>query len=115
MPTIKIKRDFTTAPGPRYNSEGKNSGEQFRKEVLEPKVRQATESREALTVDLDGTSGYGTSFLEESFGGLIRESGFSLAQLKSALRFKSNDEPELIDEINEYMRDAEAARLEGGK
>ena len=107
---IKIRRDFTTAPGPRYRSEGDHSGEQFREDVLQPKVQLAVTNGEELTIDLDGTSGYGTSFLEESFGGLIRECHFTLAQLKSILRFKSSDEPELIDEINEYLNDAETAK-----
>ena len=64
---IKIASAFTTAPGPRNISEGKFSGEQFRKDFLLPKVREACEQKCFLTVDLDGTSGYGTSFLEESF------------------------------------------------
>ena len=98
MPTIKVKRDFTSAPGPRYRTEGAPSGEQFRKDVLEQKVRRATETGEVLTIDLDGTSGYGTSFLEESFGGLIRDSHFTLAQLTSVLQFISKDEPELIED-----------------
>lgn len=104
---IKIATDFTTAPGPRHLSEGKFSGEQFRVEVLLPKVIDACKHNQMLMIDLDGTSGFGTSFLEESFGGLIRENDLSLAQLKSILKFKSDDEPDLLNEINEYMEDAE--------
>jgi hypothetical protein len=112
---IKIKSDFTSAPGPRYRNEGEHSGEEFREDVLQPKVRQAVETAEMLTIDLDGTSGFGTSFLEESFGGLIRECGLSLGQLNSVLRFKSEEEPELIEEITEYLNDAEALRVKKGK
>lgn len=104
---IKIANDFTTAPGPRYVTEGKFSGEQFRKELLLPKVREACDRKCALTVDLDGTSGYGTSFLEEAFGGLIREDNFRLATLDSVLTLISNEEPELLAEIREYLEDAE--------
>src|SRR5215212_7406867 len=78
---IKIASEFSTAPGPRNISEGKFSGEQFRKELLLPKVREACDKKSQLIIDLDGTSGYGTSFLEESFGGLIREDNLSLAML----------------------------------
>lgn len=104
---IKIASEFTTAPGPRHISEGKYSGEQFRKELLLPKVREACNKNCQLTIDLDGTSGYGTSFLEESFGGLIREDNLSLATLDSTLRFVSQEEPDLLTEIREYMQDAQ--------
>lgn len=104
---IKIATDFTTAPGPRLISEGKFSGEQFRKEVLLPKVREAISKKCSLVVDLDGTSGYGTSFLEESFGGLIREDKISLATINSFLTLVSTEEPDLLMEIREYLEDAE--------
>lgn len=110
---IKISSDFTTAPGPRKVSEGKFSGEQFRKEFLLPRVREASDKKCYLTIDLDGTSGYGTSFLEESFGGLIREDNLSLATLDSVLQFVSQEEPDLLSEIREYMEDAEKEK--GGK
>ena len=110
---IRIASDFTTAPGPRKVSEGRFSGEQFRKEILLPKLREALDMRCLLTVDLDGTSGYGTSFLEESFGGLIRDDNLSLTTLDTALEFVSHEEPDLLTEIREYMEDAEKEK--GGK
>lgn len=110
---IKIASEFSTAPGPRKVSEGKFSGELFRKEILLPKVLEARDKKCALTIDLDGTSGFGTSFLEESFGGLIRENDLSLAILDSVFRFVSNEEPGLLTEIREYMEEAEKAK--GGK
>jgi hypothetical protein len=103
---IKIATEFTTAPGPRYINEGKFSGELFRKEILLPKLREALQSQCCLEVDLDGTAGYGTSFLEESFGGLIREDKLDLETLKKSLKFISTEQPDLLDEINEYIADA---------
>lgn len=111
---LKIATAFTTAPGPRHVSEGKFSGEQFRKELVLPKIIEACEKNEVLTIDLDGTSGYGTSFLEESFGGLIREDKLSLSTLNSVLKFVSTEEPDLLSEIQEYMNDAEKERVKGG-
>ena len=74
MESIKliISKDFTTAPGPRYIEEGEMSGEFFRDEYLYPAYLKALEANVKLVVDLDNTAGYATSFLEESFGGLIR-------------------------------------------
>lgn len=64
--------DFTRYPGPRYRRDGPYSAEQFREEHLEPRLREAIENGETLAVVLDGVSGYGSSFLEETFGGLVR-------------------------------------------
>jgi hypothetical protein len=36
-------------------------------------------------VELDGTSGYGSSFLEEAFGGLIRKRIFPARKVQMAL------------------------------
>ena len=108
---LSIAKEFTTAPGPRYIREGKHSGEAFRVSLLLLRVREAIDAKEKLTIDLDGTSGYGTSFLEEAFGGLIRYNSFTLNQLDALLEFNSTEEPDLIDEINEYLREAEDVRV----
>jgi len=103
---IKIAKDFSDTPGPRYENEGKFSGEKFRKEVLEPTVRKALKEGKKIKVDLDHTAGYGTSFLEEAFGGLIRNDKIEYKRLKESLELKSEEEEYLIDDINEYLREA---------
>lgn len=85
MPTIRV-RDFAQSPGGRFADQGPSSGEDFRETVLVPALRGAIASGEALIVELDGTSGYGSSFLEEAFGGLVREGVFSPAQINDHLR-----------------------------
>ncbi|MFA6554610.1 MAG: STAS-like domain-containing protein [Candidatus Paceibacterota bacterium] len=107
---IKVATDFTTAPGPRMICEGQFSGEEFRKTLVFPKVSEAISKKCKLTVDLDGASGYGTSFLEESFGGLIREDGLTLDTIDSVIEFISKDEPALLVEIREYLQEAQAER-----
>lgn len=71
--TIKIATDFSENPGGRYIEEGDYSGELFRDEVLYPNYQKALEVGEKLTIDFDGCFGFGTSFLEEAFGGLVRK------------------------------------------
>ena len=44
--------------------------------------------------------------MEEVFGGLIREEHFGYDDLKTCLSIKSDEEPELIEEIWEYINDA---------
>jgi hypothetical protein len=50
---------------------------------------------------LDGARGYGSSFLEEAFGGLIRV-GFSADNVLSRFELKSQDES-LVEEIKGYI------------
>ncbi len=71
MSLLRIS-DYVRAPGFRMEEDGPNSGEWFRESVLVPALRAAIADRKRLTVELDGVAGYGSSFLEEAFGGLIR-------------------------------------------
>ena len=61
-----------------------------------------------MTIDLDGTEGYGSSFLEEAFGGLIRDDGFRVASLKERLTFKSDEDPSIPEEIDDYLMKADS-------
>ncbi|WP_029285359.1 STAS-like domain-containing protein [Pedobacter sp. R20-19] len=107
MDTINIKfaRQFTRKPGPRKIEEGDNSGELYRKQLL-ILVKQAIDEDKKLIIDLDGVLGYGTSFLEEMFGGLIRNNHIPYEQLSKRLSFISYEEPFLIDDINKYLQRA---------
>lgn len=103
---ISILKDFSPTPGPRYIHEGKFSGELFRKDILFPKVSEAVEKNIPFEVNLDGTAGYGTSFLEESFGGLIRIHNISYEKILSLMTLISEEEDYLIDDVKEYLNDA---------
>lgn len=81
---IAIATDFTKYPGPRYKASGPYSGELFREEILIPALDEAIRGGSKVVVDLDDVAGYGSSFLEESFGGLIRR-GYSKADLDQHL------------------------------
>jgi len=104
--SLRVAQEFSITPGARYEFEGKFPGEDFRDNHLYPKLVKAIESDKVLVVDLDGTAGYGTSFLEESFGGLIRERGLSLEEINSHMNLISKEEPYLIEDINEYLQEA---------
>lgn len=98
---IDIGKDFSRYPAGRYQTDGPFNGELFRSRFLIP----ALNNNEQITVALDDTAGYGSSFLEEAFGGLVRL-GYSAKQIKSVISFHSED-PSLIEEIEEYIFDAE--------
>ena len=103
--TIYIK-DFSITPGSRYRDEGKksHSGQEFREDFLEPNFKKIIDTDKKIIVNLDGTIGYGTSWLEEVFGGLARQYGNDVVGEK--LLFISEEEPYLIDDIKQYIKDA---------
>ena len=105
---IKISTDFSETPGARLRNEGRFSGEEFRDDYLRKKYEEAKSAKEKLIIDFDGGYGYPTSFLEEAFGGLARI--YSPSEILDVLDFISNDEPSLIDEVKNYIRNAREKR-----
>ena len=104
MIKLSVSKDFSIAPGPRKIEQGKNSGEMFRKELLEPYYKKAKTDGVKLEVNLDGTFGYFDSFIEEAFGGLARQ--YTSDNILDTILLISNEEPELIDKIKKYVMDA---------
>lgn len=69
---VKVNlRNFSETPGSRYRSDGENSAEEFRDEWVIP----ALEEHGSVVIDVWGTEGITSPFLEELFGGLVREVG----------------------------------------
>lgn len=97
---INISRDFSRYPAGRFKTDGPWSGELFRDDYLIPALKEFS----TVEIQLDGTRGYGSSFLEESFGGLIRI-GYNKEELLHKINFTSSDQS-LIDEILEYIEKA---------
>lgn len=103
---LNIAKDYTRCPGARYEREGDYSGEKFRNEFLVPKLREAMKLGVKLEVVLDGSAGYSTSFIEESFGGLIRTDHFTLQEVKYNIIIISDEDPSYIEDINAYWEHA---------
>lgn len=101
---IDIASQFSQTPGARYYSDGPYSGQEFREKFL-VQYFDTSNKVDQIQINLDGTEGFATSFLEEAFGGLARLFGADVCLKK--IHFISNDEPYLVDEINQYMVDAE--------
>lgn len=100
---IKIETDFTWAPAGRYREFGPYTGEVFRVDLLVP----ALQKYDSVTVDLDGAIGYGSSFVEETFGGLVREHGYSENELKETLKIKTEEFHSIEQEIWLHISEAE--------
>ena len=85
--TISIAKDFSAYPGGRFRDDGDHSGEAFREDILVPALQES----DHLIVDLDDTEGFGSSFLNEAFGGLVRQGHFTTEALHDRLSFVSED------------------------
>lgn len=105
MIKIKICNDFSDTPGGRFRNEGKYSGEEFREKILFPKYEDAEKKGEKLTIDFDGCFGFGTSFIEEAFGGLVREHN-KRGILNNIIIISQEDET-IPDNIKKYIEEAE--------
>lgn len=109
--SIVIAKQFSDTPGPRSKDEGDFSGEEFLEKLLMSSYEKSVAEGGKLLVDLDGTEGYATSFLEAAFGGLARK--FPPSEVVANLVLKSEDEPYLIDEIKAYIADARKGVVAG--
>ena len=97
---IKVAEVFTETPGGRYKEQSKFSGEEFRDDILIPTIKKCIDNEIDLIVDLDGTFGYATSFLDEAFGKLVKF--FPESEVKK-ITFISEDEPSINLRIKKYM------------
>lgn len=102
--SLFVSKEFSETPGPRSRDEGEYSGDEFLDSLLAPRFRIALERKTRLLVDLDGTEGYATSFLEAAFGGLAREFGSEV--VLQNIELKSDDEPYLVEEVKTYITEA---------
>lgn len=103
---LNIAKDYSRCPGARYEREGDFSGERFRNDFLEPKLKEAIENGVKLEIILDGSAGYSTSFIEESFGGLIRTNHYTLQQVKDNIIIISDEDPSYAEDIKIYWEHA---------
>jgi hypothetical protein len=107
MAVISIAKQFSPYPFGRYRRDGDHSGEAFREDVLLPVLRKS----DRVIVDLDGVKGgLGSSFLEEVFGGLVREHGFSVEELERRLEIVCHENPRLKERSWTYIREAASGR-----
>lgn len=100
---INIATQFSRYPAGRFLTDGPNSGERFREDFLIPAL---LENADSTVIVLDGVRGYGSSFLEEAFGGLVRK-GYGTERIRKSFELVSEDDPSLPEEINSYLDDAE--------
>lgn len=94
---INVVKDFNKKPYGRYPDDGEGCGQFFRERLLAPRLREY----DHVHVVLDGYNRYGRSFLDEAFGGLIRDEGFTWDQLQNKLSYSHS----LVKSIELLIRD----------
>jgi hypothetical protein len=109
---INVASDYYPYPSGRFPSDGTYNGERFRNETLAPALRAAKASgaSEKVIIDIDGVRSFGSSFLEEAFGGLVRLGLFTRGELASLLEIRCT-KPHLFmfrDLIRSYIESAQA-------
>lgn len=104
MEQIRIKvLDFTENPGPRYMRQDKvgdsTSGEAFYLQKLNFAFAQAFQENKQLVLELDGVSGYPSSFLDEAIGELVFD--FTLEIVKKQLEFDTRMYKRRVTQVKE--------------
>lgn len=94
---FSIAKDFTIYPGPRYKKQGEDSGQKFFEEILDGLMEKSISEGAILEINLDGTAGYASSFLDEAIGNLVKKYGKET--IVSHLNIISELEPDWIDMI----------------
>ncbi|EOA6544918.1 TPA: STAS-like domain-containing protein [Vibrio vulnificus] len=99
--------EFSEFPFGRISpDDGEFTGQKFRDTVLKPTIDQLGPN-DTINVNLDNVIvGIGSSFLSESFGGLIKKGYISKDKLLKILTITSEDESYKL-EIFKYIEEAE--------
>ena len=103
---ISVSEDFYRRPAGRYRDQGTYTGEAFREDILIRKIKKL-KNNEKLEVDFTGVSMNGSSFLEEAFGGLVRNHNIDYLKLKDFLILSFPRRPSLEEKVWKYIEDAD--------
>ena len=81
MITIDLSSDFATYPMGRDDNDGPDNGQKFYRQFILPNLKSNTKMR----IVLDGVLSLGSSFLDEAFHIMPKESGFSRKTLEQLI------------------------------
>jgi hypothetical protein len=98
---VNVAKQFTKLPGARHIRLGPFSGEEFRQKFLAEPLSQG----KTVIVELDGVRGYGSSFLDEAFGGVVRQLNLEIEDAIKRLRVETSVKSWALD-VDEYIRTA---------
>lgn len=98
-----VAERFYRRPLGRDRSQGTYTGEAFREDLLVPTLKKLSKN-EKLEIDFTGVTMNGSSFLEESFGGLVRNHNYTYEELKDILILNFPRRPSLEEKVWGYIK-----------
>ena len=96
--TINIARDFSKFPAGRVAADGPDNAQRFRQEMLLPFLNLPIK----IFIEVDGTLGYASSFIEEAFSGLAKEAGITQNDLVNKIKIVASN-PILASNFYHYI------------
>lgn len=105
--TISVARDFSPYPAGRFRTDGKFSGQAFREDLLQPRIRDLAEG-ETLTVAFDGVKGCGSSVIDEAFAGLVRNEVVTKEFLRTRISITTGGDArqaDLVERVKQNIHD----------
>lgn len=87
--TINVASQFSAYPIGRDEEDSPDTnGQKFREELLLPHLNAVRDNHGKVIVDFEGVESFGSSFLEEAFGGLVRKNGWTPNDLRRVLEIQ---------------------------
>ena len=101
---ISVASDYSPYPAGRYPTDGAFNGQNFRDKVLLPLLKEA----KVVRVNIDGVALLPSSFWEEVWGGMIRESRISKedALARFEITTSEDDLATYVDMAWRFLNDA---------
>ena len=95
---LSVNTGLPRLPGGRLRSEGPNSAQEFRDDHLAPALKDE-DAHGQVHVVFDGVTDFSGAWLNEAFGGLVREHNLSEDALRKRLRISTSD-----GDLQDYVR-----------
>lgn len=96
---FRFAHEFTDIPIGRFRTDGDLSAEVFRDDILIPLLA----NHNKVILDLNGVFGFGSSFLDEAFCGIIRRKLYTVDELLTKLEIICDDDPMTVRQIHKYL------------
>lgn len=97
--------DFTTLPGARHCNDGDGSADEFFDKFVKTKLEEALSTKNTMTIDLDGTMGYASSFVSQ-----LALRALDVCNkpniLKKIIHVKSDEDPIQVDRFWSEVKNA---------
>ncbi|PIB89925.1 hypothetical protein CSW62_25110 [Caulobacter sp. FWC2] len=102
---VNVADKFGRFAAGRYRSDGPSSGQEFREEIAEPALAGGAD----VVLNMDGMLAFPASFLDEAFGGLVREAirqGEDAQALIARITIVSSEDPFVAEMARRCMMQA---------